>query len=447
MSYEIESLKRIRYSIEPAGSYAQDRTNDLPTNFKDIKVSEASMEVNKEMIENATMMQRLDKYLAKIPSRKRCSLSLTSYLNGSGTAVTGSNSYAFGDNPNVDILEAIMGAKATTYGGGLVAAGSGFTAGRFQMDVASFIAGTVFGIVNTTNNQMECFRVDRASTNFFHVTASVGASGWTPASGSVVYGGVTCYLRQDPDTSLQFLVEGADADNKFTLMGLQGGFGLSTPIGELATINYSLENGANWVTGSLTAGALEQACYDDAVPPPFVDGLVYVGTRLSGSSLVGSMVKIDTNSIELTPNISYIDVTSEKGVNNIVRKRRNRSVPVLSGKFVIYFNDSGAELNAGGPFEWFATQDNIALYAAECTGAAICLGLQIGTQPGNTTFMFVPKMQVTNVQRVDAGGLAGLEISFDAMEDDLSDPAVTGNPTLDASLADLAKSAFTISFL
>lgn len=440
MSYEIESLKRVRYSIEPAGSYAQNRTSNL-ANFFDIKVSEATMEINTEMLENATMMQRLDKYMSKIVSRRRCNMSLTSYLNGKGTAVTGTGTITVGDNPNVDILTAVMGGQSGINGAGATA----YSSGKYTVDSPVGAPGGVFGIADP-NGLIEAMRIDNYnSTTAF--TASATFDGFNPASGSVVYGGATCYLTRDPNTSLQFLVEGADADNKFTLMGLQGGFGISIPIGELPTISYNFENGADWASGSLTAGSLEQAVYDDAVPPPFVDGLVWCVQRTSGSATVNQQIRMDVQSIELTPNISYLDVTSEKGVNNIVRKRRNRSVPALSGKMVVYFNDDANNPIGAGEFNWFNILNQTSTYTSEISSKAIALAIQVGKTAGNIVFIYLPKIQVTSVQRVDAGGLAGLEVSFDAMEDDLSAPFVTGNAALDADFEDLARSAFTISFL
>lgn len=432
MAYEIESLKKIRYYVEPNGSYATNNEANIATQFTTVKAVEATAEVNTEQLTNETMMQRIDAQYANINARKRCNLSLTSYLNGTSQVVSKSVSpattYAL---PN--ILATIMGAVTYSNGTGLRAASA---TGLYSLDSAStFKPGTAIGMYNSTYNRLECARVQRYDSTANAVTTSLALS-FTPASGATVYGGSTCYLTQDPNKSLQFYVEGVNPQDKYVLMGLQGGISFKFDIGALSTVTFDLKNGANWVTSSDTSTALSPANYSDAMPPPFVNGLVYAQIANSGSTGTrDTLSTLDCFSFEITPAIDYLDVTTEGGTNNILRKRRNRTVPIVAGKFVTYETGLVAR-------NFMAIRDNNYSLSKISGSNFLDIGLQVGTEAGNTVFLSMPQCQVVNVQRVDAGGLAGVEVSFEAHESDVAIPAGS-----DLDNTDLAKSAFSIHFL
>lgn len=429
MSYNIEALKRIRYYIEPNGLYAIDNQTNVASAFKDIKVSEATMEIIGEQLDNATMNQRIDRFSPKINSRRRCNLSLTTYLNGTG--VSASLDVQATVNPIIELLYTTMGYGITSVGSTLVN-----TPGSRFYDIGSISAsveGCAIGMINPTTNRLECIRIVGTGSNASQLTSSVGFS-FTPTTGSTVYGSATCYLKNDPDSSLQFYVEGDQDDDKWVLMGLQGGFSIKTELGQLPTVTFKLENGAYWTSGSATSG-LTEADYTDALPIPFVDSLIYFNPMNKDFTTTNQMTPIDCFSFEITPNISYIDILSERGIGNILRKRRNRNVPVLSGKFVTYYDDK----------TYWQIKDNVGTSSANSYHGIrfVDIGFQVGGDPGNTVFISMPQCQITNVQRVDAGGIAGIEVSFDAHEVDY----VTTDPVANINYYDLAKSAFSIHFV
>lgn len=428
MSFEIEKIKRIRFYKEAPGSYAVDNQANVDTQFQDIKMSEASMELNAELLENEAMMQRLDRKLPKVLARRRSKFSFTTYLNGTNQPV--SNSVTPTSSALPDLVSVVMGGNFKSNGTGLV---SNPTAGFFKVDNAStFLPGTAIGVLNSTNNRLECVRVMSANTSSNHLTTSVGLSALA-SSGSVVYGGTTCYLTQDPSSSLQFYVEGQNFTDKYNLLGLQGGMKIKTELGALPQLSFDLE-GASWVTGSAT-NELVVADYVDATPPPLVDGIFYAAVSVTNNTMVRSNLPvIDVASIELTPTIAYVDVTTEMGVNNILRKRRNRTAPVMTGKFTTYVTD--ADLIQA----LMEIRDNIFYGGTNkiLNQQQMDIGLQIGTQPGNTVFISMPQCQLTNVQRIDVGGIAGYEVSFDVLESEVADGSAN---------MDLAKSAFSIHFM
>lgn len=428
MTYESSQLKRVRYYIEPESSYAIDNQANLATQFSDIKVTEFSYAINVEQLENATMMQRLDRFREKINSRRRSEATLTTYLNGTG--VTASYNVTATSNPVGALLKATMGGEYLSKGSGLISAG---TANYICNLSNSVRVGGAVGVVNPTTNRLVCTRVIATGSTTTAITTSVGF-GFSPTSGSVVYGSSNYYLGNNPSTSVQLYVDDSnEEDDHWNLLGLQGGFSLDMPIGELPTITFDFK-GASWASGSNVA-ILQNATYSDATPPPFVDGMVYfnsINTNLSGSR--SAMSPIDVQSFELTPNISYIEILSERGVNNILRMRRQRSIPIASGKFVTYYDDT----------TYWRIKENVGATTTNAIrGTRFAdIGIQIGTLPGQTVFISMPQCQITNVQKVDAGGLNGVEVSFDVHEPEYA----AYNPVFDTDV-DLNYSAFTIHLL
>ena len=425
MTYEIESLSRLRFAIEPTGSYAI--INSVTASFTDIKILEATIELIGEQLTNETVQQRIDRQAFNINSRRRCNLSFTSYLNGTG--VSASKGITAVASPVGSILKTVMGKETFGVGGGIVSLGGN----RKYVTDFTTAAGSAFGCVNPTNNRLECIRVLKTST--VQHTASVGFS-FTPASASIAYAAANYAFNQDPSSSLQFFVEGSrNTNDRWNLMGLNGGFSLKTEIGQLPTITFDFKEGANWASSS-QGSLLQTANYTDATPPPFVDGLVYLNSINTDLVSAGEALSpIDVASFEITPNVSYTSVMSERGVNNILRKRRERSVPVATGKFISYYEDTN----------YFAVKDNITSTTTNSIGGTrlVDIGFQVGTIPGQTVFISMPACQLTNVNRVDAGGLAGVEVSFACFEPTHAVPA----NTLVVEEQDAAFSPLSIHFL
>jgi hypothetical protein len=438
MGYEIDALKRLRVYVEPNGSYAIDNQANLgtATTFQDIKVTDATAELKLEQLDNETMMQRIDGKLPMVNARRRSALTFTSYLNGTGTAAGKSVVPLTSSLQNV--LSTIMGGINYMSGTGIQSV-AGAAGGFYKVDAASqFKAGSAFGLLNSTTNRLECVRVASTNTSNNTITASLGQT-FLPVSGATMYGGSTIYLTQDPNKSLQAYVEGVNDYDKWNLLGLQGGFGLKTEIGTLPTIDFKLE-GASWISASAANGAvtLAEATYSDATPPPFVDGLIYVNLAPNDTTTTRvALAPVDCPAFEFTPSIAYTDVLSERGVNNIVRKRRNRTAPIGSGKFTIYETGVGTE-----SIVYQQIRENIYNSSAQLISGSqwLEIGFQVGTTAGNVVFISMPQCQITDVKRVGTNDLATVEVSFNCHESRVTTPTAT-------NVTDLARSAFTINLL
>lgn len=406
MSYEIQQIRRIRYAIEPSGQYAQEIADG---SFSDIKVTEAEMQTNAEMLENATMQQRLDAAEEKIFARRRGGASITSYLNGSGISAASGSVYA--TTPVGDLLKVSMGGRYINTGSINTGTASGsitYAAG------AAFPGGSAVGFINSSG-MFEMARIKSVNTGSRVATLCKSFS-QALSNPTTIYGTATYYLTQDPNESIQLLFEGLDVDDRWKIAGLNAGFSISTEIGGLPTIAWTFENGATWFTGSIGSG-LSEATYSDATPPPFVDGRIHFypltqeGSSTNAENFPGCF---HASAVEFTPNLTYIDVITECGVNNIARKKRSRSVPVATGKLTGYFENKTAWLD----------REDVDLYG---------FSMQIGTEPGNSILISAPRVQIVDVQRVDANELAGYEISFEVLE------PIHGT-------GDLNRSAFSIHF-
>ncbi len=427
MSYEIFKLSKIQYLRESAGNYAVNLSGTMP--YKAIKVLEddASVELLLEMLDNKTMQQRVDGMEPKIPSRKRCNLSFTSYLNGQGTFTQSLGVDPIVSTPNGELLNVIMG---------------GFIYGVPTMETVASMPdsstiilaaplgiypGLIIGFPNPTNNWAPetAYIVSITGSDPNAMTCSLSRQlDFSLPSGSLVTVAATNYLTQDPDTSLQFYVQGANSEDTWVVAGLNGGFSLKTEIGQLPQISYKFENGATWF--DCIADDLYPETYTDANPVSWVDGHVWLTLRNNDSAQIISSQTLDIDTIEFTPAIAYGDVTSQRGVNNIIRKRRNRVVPVMTGKFVTYF---------GGKEFWDYREDQNDL----------CIQMQVGNEFGNVVSIVCPRIRVTNAARVETStGLIGVEVTFDVLEP-IND--TTGDFSTDLYIADILRSAFKIGFV
>lgn len=409
MSYQIEVLKRVGYAIEQSGSYATNLSGS--TTYTDVRTISAEMGLNLEYLENQTMQQMLDATEAKIPSRRRSTFNMASYLVGSGTPVSGTTYVE--TTPHSDILSVIMGGSYIS-SGSTVTAGSTTTYVTQSATANDKYAGSAVGFFNSGSNRLEAVRVRDYNTTsramlFEH------ALPFQPATGDIVYGSQTIFLAGDPNRSLQFYVRGKNTSDTWVLQGLQGGFGLTFANGELLQINYELE-GATWSTGSVET--LQEATYNDSNPLPIVDARVYFYAYSSGS--VSTATCLPVQSWELTPNLTYVDITTPCTTTNILRKRRSRSVPVAQGTLTAYFTDR----------TFFTARDNETRYG---------LAIQVGSRPGNTILITCPFVQITDVQRVGAEELAGVQITWEALDN--------RSRTATASNTELVRSPLSIHFL
>lgn len=408
MSLELDALKVIKVDVEDAGSY--NATQSFPGAFLDFPYKEGTLEIatNQEMLDPAVGTVCIDGMpVAKIPGIKSCTATLTSTLHSHGQDLDGDVTPTDGDSwALARVLKAVMGgmtSAGTEAAQTTVQSGSTSTVVNVTTSHGDrFAAGKAIGL--TTSAGYEVREVESVSTDA--ITLRKALSG-APTTGTAVRGGISFYLTSDPDTSLQLVYEGRELSDRVLLKGMQGGMALTVAPGQLPEISFSL-TGATW--SNLSDGSDVPSCPSYSLySPPVVSSAELLFAAHSGTTRTA----IDWSACTLTPSLTYAAVKSGGSAETVKRMKRQRSVPALSGSFVM-------------PLESTAIFDTWAAKTYQM------LTLQLGTSAGLTLLITVPKVQIVNVQRsASESGLAGLTVSFEATEDSLG-------------TTDLLKSAFRI---
>lgn len=415
MSIEISQVQRLRVSTEPSSAFATDRTGTL-ANFTDVPFVEgsASATLTQNMLNPEHAQQYLDGYPTQVLGTKACQLSFSINLAPTGTSAAST----------VTAVQSALGIiLKATMGGEVLSTGDDVQAGTptaTTFDVAdaagnAIAPGQFVGWANSSGN-VEARPVKTVSTNA--VTLRMGFSA-APSTGNDILGSATYFLGENPDTSLQFILEGVESQDRWVLRGLQlESMSIDLPLGELPRVTFTFQ-GATWTYGAsaatdLTASALSAATYSN-VSVIHTTGNFYYQTNSTATLPTALAV----SSVSLEPALAYIPVPSPSGTETISRYRRNRVAPVISGSFTLPYQDTS----------YFTDRDNKTLKQ---------IVYQLGTVAGSVVALDLPTVQVTDVQKADANSIASQTVSWQAQTDAVSPAGV---------ITDIEKSAFRIAFI
>src|SRR5688500_1832643 len=252
MSVEVHSLQRVRVDVEAAGSYLTDGTGTLG-NYEDVPCQGvAQVTLTRDENDPMIVQQFLDQHSEKVVGRRSWSLSFTCNLASTGTAA-GSTVAAISDVLGT-MLKAVMGGENLSTGTTVNDAGAAVT----DYDLTA-TAGWVSGVVGgTTISGAVQWRPVKtlAGSNITHALATTAA----PANGAVVYGSACYSFTEDPDTSLQFIVQGAEGNDGWVLLGGQGSFSINIPRTGIPTVSFQF-SGPYWLHGSECAGSASLDAY------------------------------------------------------------------------------------------------------------------------------------------------------------------------------------------
>lgn len=268
--------------------------------------------------------------------------------------------------------------------------------------------GSVLALLNSSTALYEPAVIKTVSTDALTFKQALGFTPTAPTD--IVYSGPTCYLKENPLTSVQYWDEGQHDYDKHAYFGLNGGFGFDLKLGELAKVNFDLV-GADWT--EKTNSSLAAATYVLYSPVSFKDSAVYVST-------VGATTRttVKCAGITITPGVKYEQVRSPGGVNTVLRNMRVRSVPVIKCVIDTYWDNT---------YDWST---------AYSSRADLCLVVQIGSAPGSMVVIEMPTMQVAAPVDKASGSVAGRAITLEGRSD-----AEIGVST------ELSFSALRVSFL
>lgn len=408
MTIELHDVGRARvYDESSAGSwssttFAIDATTSPGLgSFTDVAFREGSAQVQlmEDMLDPQQVVQSRVEGRKKLRGKRSATLTLTLNLAPSGVAAGSAvSSVAPGGGLGI-ILRAIMGGEK-------LAAGTTATAGSTSSVInatsgAGWEEGAWIGWTNSAGI-VEWREVKQVATNV--VTTKYAFSG-TPANGNVLYNAAVYFFTEDPQRSLQFLVEGVETDDRWLLLGGQcTGFKIGIdPTGQQLPSAQITLTFASWLDSSEvsnTAGvtaAIAAASFGNYNPiVGFAGELRY---QTVGTATLDSTSLVHASAINFDPSISFVPVTSPKGVNTILRWRAARQNPPVQVGFTAPYED----------LTWWtkrkARNDLAFWYTA-------------GQLAGGSVILSAPATQIVNPQRTaDASKLAGQSIAAEGRRD------------------------------
>lgn len=400
MTISIQNVGRLRVDVEANGSFCVEGTLG---NFEDVPYIEGSPKV---MLEKPYETPRLaqqhpDGYPSKVAMPKRARLDFSTNLRG--TTARGSGALTSANTLPAGRHMFTIGMGAATYGTGTTIASTSTTTVLNLTSAAGLSEGGALVCATGAGGALECREIKTIATNV--VTLKMALTS-IPANGSTVYACATYSLGNlngSTVTSLQALVEGLDALDRWLLKGGQ----LSAPPkfnlqpGTIPTVDWSFlfadhaKADGTETTMNPASSALADQNYSDANIVAVMDSefsaCVHGGT---------TQVLIHASEINIVPNIAYEPHITPGGVNNIKQWVRSRvDGPAATGDFLL-------------PYESVAWR---ALRDAE-TGMG--LFYQVGSSVSAGGFMIsVPHAIIDNFQRDIAGGLAAQRVSWFARLD------------------------------
>lgn len=402
MTLSIQNVGRVRADEEANGAFAAEATLG---SMEDVPVIEGSVKVTMDRpYESPKMLQQhIDGQPSKVAMPRRASLSCS--LNMRGTTVRGTSTLT---EANVlpagrHLFKVAMG--EVNYGTGTTIASTSTVSVLNVTAAAGLLEGGAVVLATGVGGALECREIKQITGNA--VTLKVPLSS-APAIADLVLACVTYSLGNldgSTVTSLQLLVEGLDALDRWLLKGGQ----ISAPPkfslqpGTIPTVDWAWQfadhkkaDGAETAMDpSLTA--LGDQNYTDSMINAVMESELRV-VQHGASTLVDTLV--DASDISIEPNIVYEPHTTPGGVNNIKQWVRTRaSGPAVTGSFLLPYEST----------YWRESRDIEQAYA---------LSYQIGSSMDGGGFMIsVPHVVVDSFDRETVGGIAGQRVTWFARLD------------------------------
>jgi hypothetical protein len=421
----IEQVRRLRVITEAAGSFCVDQTSSPGlASFTAVPAIEASVEFPAGQLElipvNTIQQQRWQTTKRIIGKKKPVTLKFAMWLAPTGTVTSDAVTAVQGCLGL--LLKAVMGGESLGVGTRAVA---GWTSSAGSVDAgegAGLPAGNATAWVDSSGIA-HAREIEQRSTDAITLKRALPG---TPANTNTLYGSATYYMGSDPNTSLQFAVEGAEQTDRWLLMGCQmTSMALELPIGSenaAPKITFTFES-TTWLYGddcatNLTGSNLGVSTYSNYSPIAGYAGQ-FLAQTVTTATYTGSA--IDISAITFEPKWKYQRVTSPGGTMATLRWLASRdAAPCIEGSFTTYFSD----------FTNFDRRDN---------RTDLALTYQIGNSTASgIVLLSVPTAQIVESSRVNADGIASETHKFVGRGD---------SETVEGSATDLGISPFRIHLI
>lgn len=397
---------RLRYSIEPNGSYAVDRTGTIG-NFFDLRFMEAEPKFGQVMAPDQRVVQRFFERTKDQPGFDRPSFELVSHWCGYGSAINAAASVT--KTKQAQVLEAIIG--------GYVSPGAGSTIVNAGSDTDTIVVasghGTRFtpgGIIWVTNaaGDLDVTRVKSISSDTLELAWALSA---TPAQSAVILNAMNLYPEEPSvaQTYLQLLWEAAiNREHIFLLLGMQAtGLAFSMNLGEQPTWTASLAGAKDMHDDDIATpqggSAIAAATYDGGEPTVFRKG----GLLFEAQS-VTTRTHVCFSAFSFSPGIAHAPIPCASGTQGIREMWRQRGeAPTFT--FTCPVEGTNAKT-------WRTARDNGTVYHA----LAHC-----GSVGGDLRAAEFGRCQILDVVDADSNGLRGVTVTCKVLEDDSSTDQTT----------------------
>lgn len=390
MTIELQALQRIAVYEEPNGSYATDNSG-TPSAFEDVPFIEgtASWTSGRLFHELNTAQQNIDSYAGVVQGWKRPTLQFEMLLGPTGTpAGNGVASLGAADSALFTILKAVFGGiRSGNEGSAIVTVNSQSSIDVSVGEGANWEECAGIGLPDASGN-LEIHEVHAVATD----TITTRATAQNTISTDEAYNATTIYLDES-DTSLQFIVEGAEQDDRWVLQGMQAtSVSLTMPTDDFWKISFTFE-GANY--SALSPQAITLATYNNFNP------VNKTGTMLSATAedaAGSSTTTVCSQDRSINLNIQFEKIACPGATYGIDRWKRVRAVPVAEFSFTAYYEDT----------TWFTAADN---------GTAKYLSQQLGTDTTDGGLaLVIPNAEITDVNR-DGDTMATQTVTARAKQD------------------------------
>ena len=417
MTVQVSALGRTRIAAEAA--FAVDETGTL-ANFLDLPIVENSGTFVPliEHLEPELQQQYLHSYTDSkmVLAKKSSTLALTTYLAGTGAPQDGndtwSTTWALGR-----LLAALMGAA---YQGTPQVAATLVTAGSTTSSI-NVTAGHGTGLgspggayaIELVSGLIEAREILSCTANT--VVPKVAHSE-APAAGKKVYWATTFGLTNNLAgflSTLQFLVEGAEAGDEYVGLGMQGTMSIDITQGQIAKLSAQL-TGASWARPSVTS--LSAATIANFSPIAHMTSELILGTGTLTATQTRNLVSHSSST--WTPGLANLAVTSPEGPasSGIIGWKRARG-RAITGQVQVYDDTATNWITAD------ANRTDLALFQ------------QIGMTTSGIVLLSAPTVQLSVVPpRTPANDLYGFLVSWAGRNDE-----AIATPT-----TDVQRSAFRV---
>lgn len=405
MSVELHLLRALYLGLEPNGSFAA--ALSFPSDYVAFPYQEGSLTwKNLRRLGNPkTAKIYADGHDQHVLMQKRASLSFKTALHSHGVDMAGTASAPTASAwPLGLVLKALFGGFSARTSGGATTVQAGTSTTVVNVSAgrgADFAVDQVIACQTVSgSSNLEAREIESIATDAVTVKEAFSA---TPVTGTAVRGGVTFYPTEDPNTSLQAVIEGNEQDDRVAHYGLQGGVKFEIPVGapegegevQLPTIGFDLM-GASYAR---LASQAPQALTSYANYEPIANVASELTAPAFGTS---TRVHVDDGAFTLELALAYKMLTTGKATglaDNVLRARRQTSRPLAKYSFRTIFEDLG----------WETIRD---------ARTATSIYKQIGCVAGGGCLLSVTRSQVTDVQPADHDGAVGQLVSGEGRHDD-----------------------------